>query len=454
MSERPSPLIYACTFLLAGSVLLLEIALTRVFSVMTWHHSTHLILSIALLGFGAAGSWLTQRARKGRPQQIQGLANYATAFAVSVVLAVVAVSFIHVDPHLSARVDMGGAVDAGFLSTGFGNMLGQVVWELLLACPFFLAGVCLATVISTFHERIHGVYFADLLGASVGALLAVPALTLLGAPNVVALVACMAAVVAVMFRLEAGGRPLREGGVLTAALVVLGLGVVFQPLYIHSAPTKELWTWDMANPSVGSDGIALSEWHPVARVDITTPRTREPAIAGGNADESFFEGDRVQRAVFQDGAAPTWIFQLEGEPEDERFLSAYLQAAPYTVATAEPKVMVIGVGGGADILIALHHGARHVTGVEINPWMVRAVTETFADFTQGVFLRDDVELVISEGRHFAARDDAAYDVIQLSGVDTFSALSNGAYVLAEAHLYTVEAIDDLLDRLAPDGVLS
>ena len=77
------PLVYLGTALISAAVLLLQIALTRVFAIMLWHHFAYLVISIALLGYGAAGSWLARRGDKDRGS----LALRAAAFAVSVAVA-------------------------------------------------------------------------------------------------------------------------------------------------------------------------------------------------------------------------------------------------------------------------------------------------------------------------------------------------------------------------------
>jgi hypothetical protein len=92
--------------------------------------------------------------------------------------------------------------------------------------------------------------------------------------------------------------------------------------------------------------------------------------------------------------------------------------------------------------------------VEVNPHIAELLTGRYHGFTGRVFSDPRVELVVAEGRHFLSTTSERFDAIQLSGVDTFAALSSGAYALAEAYLYTVEAVGDFLDHLAPGGLLS
>jgi spermidine synthase len=130
-----------------------------------------------------------------------------------------------------------------------------------------------------------------------------------------------------------------------------------------------------------------------------------------------------------------------------------MQGAPYQIKP-HAEALVIGCGGGVDMLIALHHNASFVVGVDVNPQMIELIKETYKDFAGNVYQRNDVELIVSEGRHFLSRDQRSFDVIQLSGVDTWTALSTGAYALTENFIYTSEAFDQYLAHLKAEGIIN
>ena len=440
--------VYVCTFLIAFSVLLLEIALIRIFSVLTWHHFTFMIISVAVLGFGGAESYLALEAQK-KPREGESedepaatnatrLARSALAFSFASLVCLVVVSRLELEP----------------LNIGSDWLEGVklIVCEGVLAVPFFFAGICLATIISTHHEDIHRIYFADLLGASFGALASVVCIRYLGATNTLFLTALLGGLTALLLSGNADAGVRRESWIGVAGLGMLLLyGVIADPYLVHGAPSKPISLY--VSPELGTDWLDYSEWHTVARVDVTKSGRSQVPPMGGNLAERYRHIEWEQRMVFQDGAAPTWILGSDGNVEEMGFLKGYLQAMPYSIKQ-DPKTLVIGVGGGGDILIALHHGASHVTGVEINPMMARTILDEYADFSGQIFHRDDVEIVVAEGRHFLSKKGETFDVIQLSGVDTLTALSSGAYAMAENYLYTVESIDDALNRLKSDGVLS
>jgi hypothetical protein len=160
-----------------------------------------------------------------------------------------------------------------------------------------------------------------------------------------------------------------------------------------------------------------------------------------------------------DSAASTPIVRFTGDFAGVDSLRYDLTALAYRLrqATAADdfRALVIGPGGGRDLLSALLFGARHVDGVEINPIIANDVMRgAFRDFSGAIYEHPRVTIAVDDGRSFVRRSDAKYDVIQASLVDTWAATAAGAYTLSENSLYTVEAFTDYLDHLAADGMLT
>jgi hypothetical protein len=151
-----------------------------------------------------------------------------------------------------------------------------------------------------------------------------------------------------------------------------------------------------------------------------------------------------------DGSNPSRLIDADQEPW---FLDKVVTAGPYAVAKPGPKVLIIGSGGGIDTLVARHHGASHVTAVEINPKTVELVTGRFAGFIGDPFSAPEVVLHAAEGRHFLTLDDSIYDVVRLTGVDTAAAGASAGNALDTAYIYTIEAVRDLWRHVAPGGFL-
>src|SRR5262249_8585938 len=118
--------------------------------------------------------------------------------------------------------------------------------------------------------------------------------------------------------------------------------------------------------------------------------------------------------------------------------------------TSAPEVLNLGSGGGGDVYLAVLHGARRATGVEINPLMIEATTRWYRDHWDGLWRRPDVELVERDARTYVRTTSRAFDVLTLNAVDTGAAQAS---LLAVNFLYTTQAFADYLRILRPGGVI-
>lgn len=423
-------------FLLAMSVLVLEVTLTRVFSVMSWHHFAYLIISLAFLGFGAASSFLTVSPRfAGETLNWPLLGRYALAFCLSSVLGFAAATKIRFYP-----------MDAYYYGD-YSNAFSLLMLYLIVGTPFFFGGVCIGYLISHARDAINRLYFADLLGAGTGALLSIAGVNCLGAEATIYAAAAAGGLVAVLCSMQGSRRWFRLGaGAALCLCLLMTIVATRHEIFPTYFPPEKMFRTAM-EPH-------YYRWHMVARIDIQEPINLK-ADFGGALSRRYEGKPPMVRMIYQDGAAPTGIVRVpNGEVNRLGILDYFLQGAPYVARKNVDQALVIGVGGGIDVLISLFNGTRHVVGVEVNPVTVDAVKHRYADFAGHVFNRPDVELITAEGRHYLTTTDKRFDVIQLSGVDTYSALSTGAYALAENYLYTVEAMQSYWEHLDADGILS
>ncbi|MCA9639123.1 MAG: hypothetical protein KC492_00480, partial [Myxococcales bacterium] len=432
--------------LVSGAAISAQIALTRVLSITLWHHFAYLVVGLALLGFGTAGAWLSvRRVSFGVGELRLALARRGRWGAAASVASVLLALLIRVNPLELFRSS------STFLA------LGMVI--ALCTVPFLAVGVVLGTALGAWSQSAGRVYAADLIGGGAFGGLAVVLIPSLGALGLLLFAGCAVSVAALLFAL--GSPAVRRTALLSGALVgvclLLGRD---EDSWITPAATKEISLYH--RPDVGIRSVEHREWTPHGRIDVSYPFDGPPLVAGEvNTHTRLYH----VRAVTQDGSAPTTIHQIKQDPAELEFLPHSSTAAVWVLRGAKfgptserapggPKVLVIGVGGGVDVMLALAHGASHVTGAEINPAILRLLKSRYLDFTGHLAERPDVDLVQSEGRTFIRASHERYDVIQLAGVDTFTALASGAYSLAEAYVYTAQAFDDYLSHLTETGCLS
>lgn len=430
--------VYVGVALVSASVLALQVIFTRIFSIMIWHHFTYLIVGVALLGGGAAGVFLA--VRQWRHEVIRRrLGVIALAFSLSTLAMLVIISFVHFDPLRMNDLPR--------------TVAGLAIYFAGLFTTFTLGGLVIAGAFSVWSYYAHRLYFADLLGASVSTLAVIWVVHALSAPSAIILVALLSAAAALLFGVKARWRWVTPA-VLAGQSVLLIVSLV-QPIYLPVPESKPLH-W--ALQASGADRPEYMRWNPVARVDVTPSiEVDEPMIVGGVSQRYLANAsaDRDYRLHFVtlDGTSMTGLFEFDGDLSRFAFLQHAIISAPYLLSEAEPTTLLVGVGGGIDILLARLYDARRIVAIDLNSDVVDLVVNRYADFT-GNLATGNTEVLTAEGRSFLTSTTEQFDVIQGIGLDNIAALNTGAYVLSESYLYTVEAFDLALNRLTPAGVFS
>jgi spermidine synthase len=407
---------------ISAALLMTELALTRIFSVTMYYHFAFLAISIALFGLGASGVYVfIARRPLGRRAPSGLLAWHALAYALVTTLSLA----------ILVRLRVG-------LNYSLENLLLMLAIYALAAMPFFAGGAVISLAVSRLAGRINLVYAADLLGASAGCLLLLPLLDRVGAPGVVLSTAALGAIAACSFAPPAS----------RARLVPLAALLVVAPWAAHATGAVSFDVKETKGHA--GDTVLFGKWNSFSRIAVYDRRhgdwSLSAAYAGPMPDSRFMDID---------SAASTPIIHFPGDLQGAAYLRSELTALGYHLAEPGFTALVIGPGGGRDLLSALVFGARRVDGVEINPIIANDVMrDRFLDYSGRLYTRPDVRIFVEDGRSFVRRSPERYDIIQASLVDTWAATAAGAYTLTENSLYTVEAFDDYLDHVSDRGFLT
>jgi hypothetical protein len=345
--------------------------------------------------------------------------------------------------------DWGGSTRIGFLVA----FLSCVPLGLLYAVAFAGSGLVLGTLLSSPVLPTRRLYGLDLIGSALGAFAVIPAVTALGAERA-AVVAGGVLLTGVLLLAPPRGRRGRAGVAvagLALAVAFVAPSTVFRMRYARDS--------FLGRAQAGDAGYALEHvaWDPIARIEVSRVPAPDPETS---AWPSLFGTDRkllslFRRVVTQNNNAFTYAPEYDGDPATLRGLDETIYAAAYPASLVpRPRVLVVGVGGGMDVLTALRFDAASVTGVEVNQATLEILRHTYREYFRRWVDDPRVRLVHDEGRHFLASRDDVYDVIQLSGVDSASGTPGAAHVFSESYLYTAEAVDLYLSRLTPEGVLN
>jgi len=412
--------------LVSATLLMIELALTRIFSVVMYYHFAFLAISIALFGLSASGVVAyVARARLER-RSIAGLLSAASlAYAATTIVALFFLVRLRVGLNYSRE-----------------NLLLMLTIYALAALPFFTGGLVITLAISRLSSRINAVYAADLTGAAGGCLVLIPLMNRLGAPGVVLTAAALAIAAAVLFA-DRAHRP---------RIAAIGAALIAVPL---AGQLSGLAGFDVVDTKGHrSDRILFAKWNSFSRIGVyERPHgdwSLSYAYRGPLPDTRYMDID---------SAASTPILNLAPDLSNVQYLKYELTTLAYQLKSQPTAdgftALIIGPGGGRDLVSALVFGARHVDGVEINPIIADDVMRgQFREFSGGIYTHPRVRIIVDDGRSFVRRTTDKYDVIQASLVDTWAATAAGAYTLTENTLYTVEAFDDYFDHLTDDGVLT
>ncbi|MGI9301387.1 MAG: SAM-dependent methyltransferase, partial [Gammaproteobacteria bacterium] len=416
--------------LISAAALAYEILLTRLFSIIHWHHFAYMIISLALLGFGASGAFISFAQRSLVPRFPQAYIANATLFGLTSIACFLLAQRL----PFSALQIMWDVSHWGWL----------LLIYLLLFIPFFFAANCICLALATFPAQISRTYAYDLAGAGLGALGIVIVLSRLAPLSALQVVSCTGLAAAVVAALE--DKTHRR---LPLAVFLLA-GAVSMPLWPQ--PDLEISEYKALSQQLRIPGARIVDTEPGPRGLVAVLESPQVPLryAPGISVSATAELPN-QLGVYTDANGPTAVTHYDGRRDQIAFVDQLTSAAPYHLQQPS-RVLLLASGGGMGILQAIYHGASAIEAVEPNRQIAEQLTRTQADFAGWEWLAEHVLLHIDEPRGFVARTGEQYDLIQL-GLPNSPIASNFA-ALSENHLFTVEATRAYLARLNPGGLLA
>jgi hypothetical protein len=405
-------LLFAGIFLIALSGLVLEVSITRIFSAAIWYHFAFVAVSVALVGLGASGLVVQHRVKKLKGKWAENLTIYS-AWGIAIFIPIT----LFVMHALASQV------------------IYLPLFMILFSVPFFLVGIIISAAFNAFASVAGRLYAADLIGASAGALLVVLFLVLTGGEGATLIVGLIAAIGGTIFSRIAKNT---KKTVVSLMFVAFALSLILlnhatQIFAIPTDPTaqKDLPIYLREHP--GSK-IVKTEWNSFSRIDV---------VEGGAG------GEGLVAKVFIDGGAGTNIISWDGKTESRQELSTWMQYLPFKMMQ-DPKVLVIGSGGGRDVVASLVSGSKDVTSVEINPIIYETV-KSYGDRAGNVYSHEYVRSYVDEGRSFITRSSEKYDIVYVPFVDTWASVSSGGLSVSENFLYTLQGFQQYYDHLTDTG---
>jgi hypothetical protein len=426
-SAPDSPVrLLASLFLVSAATLTFEINLSRLFSVAQFYHFAFMIVSLALLGFGASGTFLALFPEIGRKRPARGLSALAAGAAASMLASYLLINWLPFDSFSMAW----DRRQVGILALHYVG----------LALPFFFSGAAVGMLLRRFPSAPGRVYAVNLIGSATGCLAALAAPTFLGGEGTVVLSSALAACAGI-FTFGAPRKALAH--FMTRVLLLLNLGGLgwqaltgapIPLLKLQLSPYKSL-SYALQVP--GAETL-MQRWNTFARLDLVRSEgiRSMPGISIRYASPPppqhgiFIDGDNLSPVVLPNA--------------DLAFTDALTAALAYELRPGA-RTLILEPVGGLDVLTAIHQGAGKITAVEPNPLVIEAAGH--------IYLQPQVETVRENGRSYLRRSGEHFDIVLFSLSEAYHPVRSGAYSLAEDYRYTLEAFLDALDRLEEDGIL-
>jgi hypothetical protein len=433
-AQPPGPATAAGVLLVALATLMFEVLLSRIFSVTMWYHYAFLAVSLAM--FGLAGGALIVHAAQSRfaSDPHRWLAMAALLFSLTTVLGV--------RGHLatsSLALALGADVELTMVL-----LTPAILW-----IPFVFGGVCIGLALTAFPAHVGRLYAADLAGAALACPAFVWTIAATDGPTMVFVTAAAAALAAVAFARRAGATALRRASAITA-VVMVAAAAAHPALARRGYPLLRIvWSKNQAVAPVLEE-----RWNSYSRIAVSGNPDVPHAPFGWGLSATLPPDARARELGLNiDGFAMTVLTGFDGDLRSVDHLKYDVTNFAHHIVD-RARVLVLGVGGGRDLLSALAFDQRSVTGVEINETILEVVNGRFGDFTGRLARLPRVRIVNDDARSYATRTVERYDLVHASLTDTFTATTTGAFAFTENSLYTREAWRVFLRRLDDGGMLS
>jgi SAM-dependent methyltransferase len=442
-STKLSDVRMAALFLVSVCVLGFEIEVMRVFAVGSWSNFGSMVISIALLGTGVAGTLLTFLGDRVRRNPDGWLTVSAFSLGPSMAVAHTVAQHVPFNPVL--------------IVSDPAQLWWIGAYYLIYGVPFFAGGLFIGVCFTAFSSRMHQLYFWNMIGSGVGGL-AILGLMFIFPPDfliypLVGLAVIPALLSCVRWN-QAENRPRVHGG---EAAFTIGIAVISYALLLSYG---QIFVSDFKPVSYAQrfpdSRQVYSSFSPLGEIKVYQSSFFH--FAPGLSDTASISLARMPRNAFLglyvDGDGPVGVMRRLA-PQEEGYIDFLPMAAPYLLLD-HPRVLVLRLGGGAGIFTALHKGAREVWVVEPDIDLVRMLRDVpfFQRFTGKILHDPRVRVVNKEVRAFAGSTNQKFDMVELGLIDSTGLSQAGGYSVEENYTYTVEALREYLKALTPSGILS
>ncbi|MBI5325127.1 MAG: hypothetical protein HZB41_07645 [Ignavibacteriae bacterium] len=432
---------YSGLFLLTLSTLMYEILLTRFFSVIMWYHLAFMAISVAMFGMsvGAILVYIFPGYFKTENSKYH-LSLSSFLFSITMVFSMFTMLVI--------------PFPNGWTLT---SIYALGLSYTIISIPFIFSGICVSIALTRYPGKIGSLYAADLSGSALGCILLIYILRFTDGPTSMLIISIIASAGALFFwfdyRREQFDKIISKKlfYVIITNIFILLIFVTLNTILQERQKPLITMPWVKGNQE---ERPLYQKWNSFSRIAVfgDTSNYRQPQGWGfSNTFPVDIKSKWLELNI--DGSASTELTKFKGDLKEIDYLKYDVTNLVHYIRT-NSKILVIGAGGGRDILSSLLFNQKSILAVEINEDIIKAVNNQYGDFTGHLDRNPKVEFINDEARSYIARSKERFDIIQVSLIDTWAATAAGSFVLAENSLYTTEAWNSFYNHLSDSGMIS
>lgn len=422
--------------LLSASIIAFQLVLIQVLSIVQWHHFAYMIISVAMLGFGTAGTVLAILRRRllKHIHVLLPLLMMSCGLTMSLVTELSQLSFVRFDSYL--------------LFANYSHVGRLLLTYLLFFIPFFLGALAIGIIFDHYITGIGKIYFANLLGSGAGGLLALAGLWFFFPNQLPAIVSILPVLAGIMIITPIDGISMQRRSksfLLTIAFIALITCAwkIIVPAKLQPSQFKDL-NKTMLLPDAK---IKMEKTSPYGVLQAVTSGALR---FGPGLSLTSQQVAAVNAAVFING---DWLGAVSSGRYDSSFILRYSGfALPYKMAERE-DVLVLRPGTGMELAHALSQHAKTIQAVEPNSFLLSALKNELTPYNDSLFYHPSLRVRELEPRTFLLMDTAHYDLIIVPEIGSFGG-SAGLYALREQFLLTKESFAEMWQRLKNGGAIA
>ena len=414
-------IVYLNLIIISASVISFEIISTRISSVIFVYNYAFIILSLAILGLGCGGIFSYYKIKKKSSTDSFKIIS-GTVLLIGLSFSLFIVTVIEL------------------------NITNPFIYFLLLFLPFFFAGIVYSQLFKLYAEHSFKLYASDLTGAAIGSVGSIGIFSLFTAPNAILFLSLLvfSSALSLFFSRFKKNKIIGFYSILFLSGILLLFNAnanLLGKIPIGEFPEKDYY---YVYPNAASlSQILDSRWSIHGRSDLVAYRNQD-----------------YVRQLFVDGSAGTQMYRFGGDINNfssllYNLLMSHTTTIPFIFLRDYEKdnMLVIGPGGGKEVLTGLVSGVKNITGIEINPDFVDIVKK-YKDFNGGIYTDfPNINILVQEGRHYIKKTDQHFDLVVMALPSTEQLQNIDNFAMNENYLLTVEALKDYLNILTPEGRL-